>query len=276
MENRKDELTIGEVISKAFILCKENWLELIKLIAVFVIPIIVLTSIIIGNIVGLSMKVRFSNNSQSLLGVFSMLIGIITLSIIIALISIYAETSIIRLIDDASNNREVSWKNALRHVWERKWSILGLNILILLITIGISIVLVLIIMLLALITLGIGLIVLVPLLLVSFICLSPLTILINSMFITRELSITESLGETVRLFKKGYFWNTLGRVSAIGGIMSLAGIVLTIVQIIPIIGTVVMIIGQMIIQVYSISACNLIIYSRKNAENNNAYIDPIL
>ena len=47
---------------------------------------------------------------------------------------LYANGIITKILDDANKGNEVSWRFANKYVWKRKWSILGLNILVWLMT----------------------------------------------------------------------------------------------------------------------------------------------
>ncbi|WP_322390054.1 hypothetical protein [Clostridium perfringens] len=103
----------------------------------------------------------------------------------------------------------------------------------------------------------------------------PFVFLFNSMLIVRDLTITESIGETFRLFKKGYFWTTIGKLAAISGITIGFGIVLTIGNIIiPILGMILALIGQFLIQAYTMAYLNILVWDRN--EEVEILIDPIL
>lgn len=282
MEERKIHLSVSEMLSRAFNLCKNNVLEILKVIGIFIVPtIVVLFGVIIGIVFSSLINISYSYSySYSYFDEAIPLIGIgtIFLIILIALISsvlmLYANGIITKILDDANKGNEVSWRSANKYVWKRKWSILGLNILVWLMTFAFVVVIALLTMLLALLTVGIGLIILIPLIIAIIVILTPLTSLFTSMLIVRDLTITETIGETFMLFKKGYFWSTIGKLAAISGITIGIGLVLAIIQVIPLVGIVIAIIGQYSIQAYTISYLNILSLDRSNIVEN--FIDPIM
>lgn len=282
MEERKIHLSVSEILSRAFNLCKNNVLEILKVIGIFIVPtIVVLFGVIIGIVFSSLINISYSYSySYSYFDEAIPLIGIgtIFLIILIALISsvlmLYANGIITKILDDANKGNEVSWRSANKYVWKRKWSILGLNILVWLMTFAFVVVIALLTMLLALLTVGIGLIILIPLIIAIIVILTPLTSLFTSMLIVRDLTITETIGETFMLFKKGYFWSTIGKLAAISGITIGIGLVLAIIQVIPLVGIVIAIIGQYSIQAYTISYLNILSLDRSNIVEN--FIDPIM
>lgn len=282
MEERKIHLSVSEMLSRAFNLCKNNVLEILKVIGIFIVPtIVVLFGVIIGIVFSSLINISYSYSySYSYFDEAIPFIGIgtIFLIILIALISsvlmLYANGIITKILDDANKGNEVSWRSANKYVWKRKWSILGLNILVWLMTFAFVVVIALLTMLLALLTVGIGLIILIPLIIAIIVILTPLTSLFTSMLIVRDLTITETIGETFMLFKKGYFWSTIGKLAAISGITIGIGLVLAIIQVIPLVGIVIAIIGQYSIQAYTISYLNILSLDRSNIVEN--FIDPII
>lgn len=282
MEERKIHLSVSEMLSRAFNLCKNNVLEILKVIGIFIIPtIVVLFGVIIGIVFSSLINISYSYSySYSYFDEAIPFIGIgtIFLIILIALISsvlmLYANGIITKILDDANKGNEVSWRSANKYVWKRKWSILGLNILVWLMTFAFVVVIALLTMLLALLTVGIGLIILIPLIIAIIVIVTPLTSLFTSMLIVRDLTITEAIGETFMLFKKGYFWSTIGKLAAISGITIGIGLVLAIIQVIPLVGIVIAIIGQYSIQAYTISYLNILSLDRSNIVEN--FIDPIM
>ncbi|MDY4606040.1 hypothetical protein [Clostridium tertium] len=282
MEERKIHLSVSEMLSRAFNLCKNNVLEILKVIGIFIVPtIVVLFGVIIGIVFSSLINISYSYSySYSYFDEAIPFIGIGTIFVIIliALISsvlmLYANGIITKILDDANKGNEVSWRSANKYVWKRKWSILGLNILVWLMTFAFVVVIALLTMLLALLTVGIGLIILIPLIIAIIVILTPLTSLFTSMLIVRDLTITETIGETFMLFKKGYFWSTIGKLAAISGITIGIGLVLAIIQVIPLVGIVIAIIGQYSIQAYTISYLNILSLDRSNIVEN--FIDPIM
>lgn len=280
MEEKRSYLSVSEILSKAFYISTNNIVEILKVIGIFILPTIV---ILIGTIVaiGLSSFLKISylysysyfDRDIPFIGWGTILI-ILILAIVATLIILYANGVIIKILDDANKGKEVSWRSANIYVWQRKWSIIGLNILIYLMIFAAMISLILVTVLLALLTIGIGLIILIPLFIAILVIMMPIGFLFNSMLIVRDLTITEAIGETFRLFKKGYFWATIEKLAAISGITIGFGIVLTIINIIPILGMILAIIGQFLIQAYTTAYLNILVWDR--AEEVETFIDPIL
>lgn len=128
--------------------------------------------------------------------------------------------------------------------------------------------------LLSILTIGIGLIIIIPLIIAISVIMAPIPMLFNSALIVRDLTITEAIGETFLLFKRGYFWATIGRLAAISGITIGLGIVLYMLAFIPLLGIILTLIGQFVVQVYTISYLNVFVYDRSNIDE--VYIDPII
>ncbi len=280
VEEKRSYLSVSEILSKAFDISKNNIVEILKVIGIFILPTI---GILIGTIVaiGLSsfLKVSylysysyFDRDIPFIEG--GTILIILILAIVATLITLYANGVIIKILDDANKGKEVSWRSANIYVWQRKWSIIGLNILLYLMIFVAMISLILVTVLLAFLTIGIGLIILIPLFIAIVVIMIPIVSLFNSMLIVRDLTITESIGETFRLFKKGYFWTTIGKLAAISGITIGFGIVLTIVNIIPILGIILALIGQILIQAYTMAYLNILVWDRN--EEVEIFIDPIL
>ncbi|WP_291651792.1 hypothetical protein [Clostridium sp.] len=282
MEERKVYLSISEMLSRAFNSCKSSALEILKVIGIFIVPMfVVLFGMIIVIVFSAFMNISYSysysysylDDAIPFIGLGTILL-IILVSIISSILMLYANGIITKMLDDANKGNEVSWRAANKYVWQKKWSILGLNILIWLIFFAFIVVVVLLTLLLSLITMGIVLIILIPLLIALIVILAPLPYLFNSMLIVRDLTITEAIGETFMLFKRGYFWSTIGKLAAISGITIGIGLVLAIFQVIPLVGIVIAIIGQYSIQAYTISYLNILSLDRSNIVEN--FIDPIM
>ncbi|EOR24287.1 MULTISPECIES: hypothetical protein [Clostridium] len=280
MEERKNYLSVSEILSKAFRISKDNILEILKVIGIFIVPtVLIIVGIIVGIIFSsmINMSYAYSynylENSIPFIGFGSVLILIFTIIIASAVI-IYADAIIVKILDDANRGKEVSWKTANKYVWQKKWSVIGLNLLVALMLFAFFIALTLLTVLLSFLTIGIGLIILIPLIIAICVVMAPIPMLFNSALIVKDLTITEAIGETFLLFKRGYFWTTIGRLAAISGITIGLGIVLIILEFIPLLGIIIAIIGQFIIQVYTISYLNVLVYDRSDIEE--IYIDPII
>ncbi|MDI9217730.1 hypothetical protein [Clostridium tertium] len=282
MEERKIHLSVSEMLSRAFNLCKNNVLEILKVIGIFIVPtIVVLFGVIIGivfsSLINISYSYSYSysyfDEAIPFIGIGTILL-IILVALVSSLLMLYASGIITKVLDDANKGNEVSWRAANKYVWQRKWSILGLNVLVWLMLFAFAVVIILLTILLAVLTVGIGLIILIPLIIAIAVVMAPLAYLFTSMLIVRDLTITEAIGETFMLFKKGYFWSTIGKLAAISGITIGIGLVLAIIQVIPLVGIVIAIIGQYSIQAYTISYLNILSLDRSNIVEN--FIDPIM
>ncbi|MCR1953074.1 MULTISPECIES: hypothetical protein [unclassified Clostridium] len=282
MEEKKVYLSISEMLSRAFNLCKNSALEILKVIGIFIVPtIVVLVGIIVGIVLSSLINISYSysysysyfDEAIPLIGIGTILL-IILVALVSSLLMLYASGIITKVLDDANKGNEVSWRAANKYVWQRKWSILGLNVLVWLMLFAFAVVIILLTILLAVLTVGIGLIILIPLIIAIAVVMAPLAYLFNSMLIVRDLTITEAIGETFMLFKKGYFWSTIGKLAAISGITIGIGLVLAIIQIIPLVGIIIAVIGQYAIQAYTISYLNILALDRSNTVES--FIDPIM
>lgn len=280
MEERKSYLSVSEILSKAFNISKDNILEILKVIGIFIVPtVLILVGIIVGIIfsgminMSYSYSYNYLENTVPFIGFGSVLISIF-LAIISSIIIMYAEAIIVKILDDANRGKEVSWRTANRYVWQKKWSVIGLNLLVALMFFAFFIAVILLTVLLSILTIGIGLIIIIPLIIAISVIMAPIPMLFNSALIVRDLTITEAIGETFLLFKRGYFWATIGRLAAISGITIGLGIVLYMLAFIPLLGIILTLIGQFVVQVYTISYLNVFVYDRSNI--GEVYIDPII
>ncbi len=280
MEERKSYLSVSEILSKAFNISKDNILEILKVIGIFIVPtVLILVGIIVGIIfsgminMSYSYSYNYLENTVPFIGFGSVLISIF-LAIISSIIIMYAEAIIVKILDDANRGKEVSWRTANRYVWQKKWSVIGLNLLVALMFFAFFIAVILLTVLLSILTIGIGLIIIIPLIIAISVIMAPIPMLFNSALIVRDLTITEAIGETFLLFKRGYFWATIGRLAAISGITIGLGIVLYMLAFIPLLGIILTLIGQFVVQVYTISYLNVFVYDRSNIDE--VYIDPII
>ena len=292
MEQRKNNLFITEILSRAFNLCTDNFVEILKVLGIFIAPALIIPIILFSTIfatvaIGSSMYSYSSSYIDSIfatLGIGTILIFIL-IFLAVGIIALFGSLVIIKLLDDANKGNEVSWKSATRYVWDKKWGALGLNILVYLMFILAMIVLLILFFILSFITLGIGLIILIPLFIAIIVVASPLLYLFNSTFLVRDLGVTDSIRETFLLFRKGYFWSTIGRLAAISGISMGIGVVLALLQLIPIIGIIVATIGQYIVLSYVSAYLNIFVLDRSKPDIDNfggnddlgdSFIDPII
>lgn len=259
----KNNLTITEMLSKAFYLCKDNFWEILKVIGIYIIPsIIILIIALISLFSGLVISIMFSaatsyeNIIPSSIGIGSVLL-IIPITFVIALISGFGSLVIGKILDEANKENKITWKEASKYIWDKKWSALGLNIIIFFMLFAFFILLTLLTALILLITFGIGAIIMIPLIIALIFIVAPFTSLINSIFIVRDLSITESIGEAFSLFKKGEFWKNIGILASIAGISLGAGLVLYVLQLIPLLGFFIGILGQSLIGAYVFAYLNV-------------------
>lgn len=295
MEERKNNLYVSEILSRAFNLCKDNFLEILKVIGIFmapalIIPLILFYSIFATALLGSSIMYSYSYQNSYFDSLFAgigagTVVGVMLLSIILGLLSLFGTLVVTKMLDDANKGKEVSWRSATSYVWERKWRALGLNIIVwLMLVVGI-IAMMIIFGILSLLTLGIGLIIFIPLFLIIVLLLVPSMNLFNSTFLVNDLGIIDSIRETFLLFRRGYFWATIGRIATISGIFLGVMILLGIFDFIPFIGTIIMIIGQCAITVYMISFINVFVFDRNKPsidsfggsdDSGNNFIDPII
>lgn len=284
MEERRNQLSISEMLSRAFNLCKNNILEILKVVGIFMVPAMIIPMIVAAT---LAMTVFFSisMNSYSNLDRMFGAVGVGTILVIIVMIilatvvSLFATLIITKILDDANKGNEVSWRSATRYVWNRVWSIIGLNILVWLMLFGTMLSVVVLSGILILVTFGIGAVIVIPFIIAVIVIIIPLSSLFNSIFIVNELGITETIRETFLLFKKGHFWLTIGKLAAISGIYIGISIVLGIFQLVPAIGFIVTILGRIAMSIYTICYLNILALNRIKPNNNllgNNYIDPII
>lgn len=120
MEERKSYLSVSEILSKAFNISKDNILEILKVIGIFIVPtVLILVGIIVGIIfsgminMSYSYSYNYLENTVPFIGFGSVLISIF-LAIISSIIIMYAEAIIVKILDDANRGKEVSWRTANR------------------------------------------------------------------------------------------------------------------------------------------------------------------
>lgn len=294
MEERKNNLFITEILSRAFNLCKDNFLEVLKAIGIFIAPALIIplilgytaftTALISSSINYYSYSDSFVDSIAASIGAGS-IIMFFFITIILGLSSLFGTLVITKILDDANKGNEVSWKSATKYVWDKKWSALGLNILVGLMLFVAIIALIILFGILSVVTLGIGLVILIPLALAIFVVIIPLVSLFNSTFLVNDLGAIDAMRETFLLFRKGYFWSTIGRLAAISGISIGAGIVLMIFDFIPFIGVIVTLFGQYVISSYVSAYLNVLVLDRTKPQVDNfsgndnpgdSFIDPII
>lgn len=295
MEERKNNLYVSEILSRAFNLCKDNFLEILKVIGIFmapalIIPLILLYSITATALLGSSIIYSYSYQNSYFDSIFAgigagTVAGVMLLSIILGLLSLFGTLVITKMLDDANRGKEISWRSATSYVWERKWRALGLNIIVsLMLMVGI-IALWIVFIILSLLTLGIGLILLIPLFIIIVFLLVPSMNLFNSTFLVNDLGIIDSIRETFLLFRRGYFWATIGRIATLSGIYFAIMILLGILDFIPFIGTILMVVGLVAMTVYMAAYVNVFVFDRNKPsidnfggsdDSGNNFIDPII
>ncbi|MCF0147819.1 MAG: hypothetical protein HUJ77_05415 [Clostridium sp.] len=295
MEIRKNNLRITEILSRAFDLCVDNFLEFLKAIGIFMAPAIILPLILFYTVfatafISSSFLYSYSYTDSALDRVFTGLgigtvVTIMVLSLILGIISLFGSLVIIKISDDANKGNEVSWRSATRYVWDRKWRALGLNILVWLMIMALMIALIILFIILTIITLGLGLIILIPLFFGILLIITPSMTLFNSTFLINDLSVTDSIRETFLLFRKGYFWSTIGRIAAISGILFIVVIISAILDFIPFLGTIIMSLGSCAASVYMSAYISIFVLDRNqpnvdnfggNDNSDNGFIDPII
>ncbi|MGG7144443.1 hypothetical protein ACQPVP_13435 [Clostridium nigeriense] len=295
MEKRNEQLLITEILSRAFNICKDNVLEILKSIGIFMVPSFILTMVISFTFIAAVFfsisyidSYTYYDNSFSAIGAGAIFI-IIIVGIIAGILSLFGTFVITKILDDANKGNEVSWKSATKYIWKKKWSALGLSILVsLMMCIAIT-VLIILGTLFSLITLGIGAIIAVPLIIAIIVVIIPLCSLFNSSFVVNDLGAIDAITETFHLFRKGYFWSTVGRLAAISGISILLVIGLVILDFIPILGSILSVIFPVVISIYVSAYLNIFVLDRtkpqidnflgNSGDDNNqddGFIDPIV
>lgn len=259
----KNNVTITDMLSRAFYLCKDNFWEILKVIGIYIIPsIAVLVIALISLFSGIFISMMFTSLSSyqniisSTIGVGSILLMIITI-FIITLISGFGSLVIAKILDEANKENKITWKEATKYVWGKKWSALGLNILLFLMIFSFFVVLIFLTLLISIITFGFGAIIMIPLAIALFLIVTPFSGLVNAIFIVRDLNAIESIGEAFALFKKGSFWRSIGVLASIAGISVIAAIILYVLQRIPVLGFFIGILGQSIINAYVFAYLNI-------------------
>lgn len=274
MEN-KNNMTIFDMLSKAFYLCKDNILEILKVIGIYIIPsIVILIVTFISLFSGIFVSMIFATMASyekiisSTIGLVSILLMLIIICFI-ALMSGFGGLVIARILDEGNKGNKITWKEATKYVWSKKWSALGLNILLFLMLFSFFVVVIFLTALISIITFGIGAIIMIPLALALFFIVTPFSILCNSIFIVRDLTATQSIGEAFLLFKTGGFWKSVGVLASIGGVSALSAIILYVLQLIPILGFFIGIVGQSLINAYAFAYLNIFSFNNNTDKISN-------
>jgi hypothetical protein len=295
MEKRNGQLLITEILSRAFNICKDNILEILKAIGIFMVPSFILSIVMSFTLIAtvfFSVSYMYSypyyDNIFSAVGVGTILL-IIIVGIITGILSLFGTFVITKILDDANKGNEVSWRSATKYIWKKKWSALGLIILVALMMFIAMIGLFILAGLFSLLTLGIGVIIAVPLVIAVLVVIIPLSSLFSSSFVVNDLGAIDAIRETFLLLRKGYFWSTVGRLSAISGIVILLGIGLAILEFIPILGTILSVVFPVVISIYVVAYLNVFVLDRtkpqvdnflgNSGDDNNqedGFIDPII
>lgn len=275
-----NKLSVSEILSRSFNILNDNILNILKVVGIYIVPTtVVLSTIIFGVFITSFLRFAFMSSYLDIDDVFGMMsfgsVFLVFISgIISSLILAYANSIIIKIIDDANKGNEVSFKSANSYVWQRKWRVVGLNVLVYLILTFSILIFVVLGLLISALTLGIGLIVFIPAMIAIGIIVTPLMSVFNSMLIVNDINITDAIRETFLLFRKGYFWSTIGYISAISGITIGVGILIVLLSAIPFLGFFITIIGQFLIQLYLFAYTTIYVLDRtKHFEGNNNYRD---
>ena len=298
MEEMKRNMCISDILSRAFNLCKDNFVEIIKVIGVFFLPGIIMQIII--NKVVLS---DFSNSLTSFLitqdeyyieeaisnlsGESIIILGLVYL--FITILQLFGYLVIMKMLDSANKSEEVSWVSAIKYVFSKLLRIIGLNILVNIMLIITIIVITILSIIITIVTFFIGLIAIIPLWIILGIILMPITYLFTSTLIVGDFGVMDSIKETFRLFRRGYFWSTIGKLITISCIYIGVAVAVSIISMIPIIGYIVSNIGVHVILIYFLAYLNIFVLDRikpdiynfgeDNIDNNNSgenFIDPII
>lgn len=279
METRNyNRLSVSEILSRSFNILKDNILEILKVIGIFIVPATVVTvGVIFGILLTSFFRFALMSSYMDIEDVFAMMsfgsfFLVIIIGIISSLVIAYANAVITKIIDDANKGNQVSWRSANSYVWERKWKVVGLNVLVWLIFFFSIVLFVILGVLLSALTLGIGFIIFIPAIIAISVMIAPLWGAFNSMLIVNDINITDSIRETFSLFRKGYFWSTVGHFAAISGITIGIGILLSLFSAVPFLGIFIVGVGQILIQIYIIAYITIYVLDRtKPIDSYNNY-----
>lgn len=262
-------MNLGDVITNAFKLVINNVLEILKVISIFILPVFALVFIVIFVAVfGMFGAMYMSSPEELIFGVLAMILPIILITIVVSLISYFGYAVMIKMLADRYMGEETGWKYATKCAWQKKWSLLGMNLLIMLMLFVGYIGVMLVAGLLGVLTFGIGFIIIIPMIIGLALIASALLMLCNSMLLIKDLTAMDAIKQTMQLFGKGSFWSMIGKCAAITGITFGINIVMALMSIIPILGFVVIIFGGMYTQAFLMSACNIIVIEDMQSYND--------
>lgn len=261
---------LGQIISNSFKLVIDNVLEILKIIGIFLVPVFVVGFILIFIFAfGMFGAMIVSSPEEIFFAMLSVFIPLLIIAPLISLLSYFGYGIIIKVLGDRYQGKDTNWKVGMKYIWGKKWSLIGLNILIILMAIVVYMVIAAITGIIATITFGIGLIIIIPIIIAMAFIIPAIYVLFNSTLIIEDLTVVESIKKTVSLFGRGNLWMMIGKCAAISGITILIGFGVAIIGFFPIIGFIIMIIGQVYVQSFLISACNIIVID--NMEVNNIF-----
>ncbi|MBU3105967.1 hypothetical protein [Clostridium gasigenes] len=266
----QSKLKLGEIISKSFKLVVDNALEILKITGIFLVPVFLviiglLVALIIALIGIIGTGIYGASSDELILVFFKMIIPLLTFTVLImvvSLVSYFGYGIIIKVLGDRYKGQDTGWKDSMKYVWAKKWSLIGMNLLILLISFVSYIVIMILSGILTVVTFGIGLIIIVPILIALSVIVTAVFMLFNSMLITKDLRAMDAIKQTFRLFKKGSFWGMIGKCAALSGITNLAILAIVLLAMVPLLGVIVAIlaiVGQVYVQSFLIAACNIIV-----------------
>ncbi|MGL5353690.1 MAG: hypothetical protein ACRDA5_10235 [Clostridium sp.] len=290
MDTTKSKSTLGEIISNAFSLVTHNALEILKVTGIFLVPaligMVILMSVTLVGMIGTFIPVLNSiSNNQLETGYIDTIdpelitnllpkmvlpiILLVVISILISFVSYFAYGIIIKILGDRYCDEETGWKYSMKYVWSKKWSLIGMNLLVILILLLVYTVLALLLGLLAITTKGIGFIIIIPIVIIWALIMPVMILLFNSMLIIKDLRAIDAIGQTFGLFKFGGFWRMVGKCLALGGLSILMAIPVLLLAIIPFVGIIAIMIGQVYIQSFVMAACNIIVIDDMHSSDNN-------
>lgn len=266
MQDNKKYLSVSEILSRALHLTKNNFVEVLKVIGIFILPTIL---VVLALIIQLSMPTLLSFDSfyhsrVDIAYVFGIFISVIISTLLVSLIVTFTNGVIIKVLDDFNTGNYLGVKESIKYVWKKKWSVIGLNILCLAMLIVLMIAILFSILIVTFLRLEVILFMVLPIIILISIAIPSIFLMFNVSLIVKDLSVDEAIFEIFRLFKKGFFWNTVGKVAVITAINVVVGSILGFIGVVPILGQIVMIIGNIIMQIYLLSYLSVFIRDRLN------------
>lgn len=265
----KQPMGLGDIISNAFKSVVNNALEILKIIAIFILPVAIIIFIaVFVTIISTFGAMYISSPEQIIFGLLAMIVPIILISLVLGLVSYFGYAVMIKMLADRYIGEETGWKYATKCVWEKKWSLLGMNLLVMLMVFVGYLALMLVGALIGFITFGIGAIIIIPIFIAMALIIAPMVMLFNSMLIIKDLKAMDAIKQTFELFKNGSFWSMVGKCAAITGITIGLSLLMSILSIVPILGFIIVMFGGMYVQAFLMSACNIIIIEDMEVYND--------